>query len=104
MSRNQPLGLGEILDKVLRSLGAGDFQTWRRIEAEWLDLAGEPWRTHAKPVALTGSTLVVEATSQTAVSLLRYGAAGLIQSLDSGLGVGRIKEVRVRPPVRRNPA
>lgn len=100
MNRSQPAGLGEILDKVLRSMGLGDLQVWHRIETEWQDLAGEPWRTHSKPMALTGSTLVVEATSQPAVSLLRYGIAGLIQRLDQGLGTGRIKDVRVRPPGR----
>lgn len=99
MSR-QPTGLGEILDSVLRSIGLSDPAVWKRLEAEWPEVAGEPWSTMSRPVALTRSVLLVEAVSPAAVSILRFGVAGLTQRLNQALGAGVVKDVRVRPPGR----
>jgi hypothetical protein len=96
----QPVGLGEILDAVLRSIGLSDPALWNRLESEWSTLAGEPWSTMAKPVALTRSGLLVEAVSPAAVSILRFGVAGLTQRLNQALGAGAVKDVKVRPPSR----
>lgn len=96
----QPTGIGEILDSVLRSIGLGDPAVWKRLEIEWSALAGEPWSTMSKPVALTRSVLLVEAVSPAAVSILRFGVAGLTQRLNQALGAGVVKDVKVRPPSR----
>lgn len=97
---SEPMGLSRILDSVLRTMGAGDVSVWRRIESEWAELAGEPWATVAKPLGLKGTTLIVEAVSPAAVSLLKYGSAGLISSLGRALDEVAITEVRIRPPTR----
>jgi hypothetical protein len=96
----QPIGIGEILDSVLRSIGLSDPLVWKRLEAEWPEVAGEPWSTMSRPVALTRSVLLVEAVSPAAVSILRFGVAGLTQRLNQALGAGVVKDVKVRPPGR----
>ena len=92
--------LSDVLEAVLGRLGVGDLSVWRRLEAEWGELAGEPWDRHARPASLSGGTLVVEATSPAAVSILRYGTAGLVERLADALGDGVVRDVRVRPPTR----
>ncbi len=94
--RRQPVGLSEILDSVLRGVGVGDLALWRRIEAEWSVLAGEPWSALSRPLALTRATLLVEVDSGAAASLLRFGTAGLAQRLNAQLGSEKIKDVKVR--------
>ena len=95
-----PAPLRDVLSGLLGRLGVGDLARWRRIEEEWADLAGEPWSTQAVPLSLNGSVLVVEARSPMALSLLRYGVAGLVARLDEHLGAGVVTEVRVRAPGR----
>jgi predicted nucleic acid-binding Zn ribbon protein len=92
--------LSDVLASVLGRLGVGDLSVWRRLQSEWEDLAGEPWDRHARPSSLSQGTLVVEATSPAAVSILRYGTAGLVERLGERLGEGVVREIRVRPPAR----
>lgn len=96
----EPSSLGDVLRGVLRRLGVADLELWRRIEGEWSELAGSPWDAHSRPASLTDGVLVVEATSPAAVSLLRYGVAGLRARLAERLGDGVVTEVVVRPPRR----
>ncbi len=95
-----PASLGDVLRSVLRRLGVADLELWRRIESEWGELAGSPWDAHARPASLTDGVLVVEAASPAAVSLLRYGVAGLHGRLAERLGEGVVTEIVVRPPRR----
>ncbi len=98
----EPARLGDVLRGLLGRLGVPDPDLWNRIEQEWESLAGEPWDRLARPLALTGHVLVVEARSPAAVGMLRYGTAGLKARLDGALGLGVVTEVRVRAPGRRD--
>jgi predicted nucleic acid-binding Zn ribbon protein len=73
---------------------------WKRLVTEWESLSGEPWSTMSRPVALTRSVLLVEAVSPAAVSLLRFGAAGLAERLNQALGAAVIEEIKLRAPGR----
>ena len=92
--------LSDVLQTVLGRLGVGDLSVWRRLETEWDELAGEPWDRHSRPASLSAGTLVVEAASPAAVSILRYGTAGLVHRLGEVFGEGVVREVKVRPPMR----
>lgn len=101
--KGHPARLGEILDTVLRAVGAGDPLVWKTIESEWAELAGDPWNRLARPVALARRVLIVEVESAAAVSLLRYGSKGLAQRLNQALGGDKIEDIRVRTdPARRS--
>lgn len=95
-----PQRLGEVLRRVLDSLGASDPEVWERVCAEWEAVAGSPWDRHARPVSLTRGVLVVEAATPAAVSLLRYGVGGLRSRLQERFGPEVVGEVEVRPPSR----
>lgn len=94
-----PEPLRDTLDRVLAAIGAPRLDVWMALQERWAEIAGPPWDTHARPLALTGGVLVVEANSPGAVSLLRYGVAGLVERLGAALP-GVVGEVTVRPPPR----
>ena len=102
MSRREPEQMGDLLRRVLGRLGLHDLDSWRRIRDDWSELVEDPWRTHGRPLALADGRLVVEASSPGAVSLLRYGTAGLMAQLEHGLGPGIVTAVEVRRPGRRS--
>lgn len=96
----EPARLSDVLKGLLGRLGVPDPTTWNRIREEWDEIAGDPWARLSRPFALTGEILVVEATTPAAVSMLRYGTAGLKARLDEHLGAGIVAEIRVRGPGR----
>lgn len=98
----EPAALGDLLRSLLQRLGAADAGTWRRIEEEWGDIAGDPWDRQSRPVSLHDGVLIVEAVATPAVAVLRYGITSLRRRLDQALGVGVVTEVKVRPPNRRS--
>lgn len=88
------------LGGILRGLGAGDLRQWSDICDRWQDVVQEPWRSQAKPISLRSGALVVEAVSPVSVSLLKYGVAGLIETLRTEFGEATVSSVTVRPPSR----
>jgi hypothetical protein len=51
-------------------------------------------------VAVSGQTLVVEASSPSLVAFLRYSVQDLLRALEARIGTGLITTVEVRPPSR----
>lgn len=94
-----PEPIRDTLERVLAALGAPRLDVWLTLQERWAEIAGPPWDGHARPISLTGGVLVVEAASAAAVSLLRYGVAGLLEHLEAALP-GTVREVAVRPPPR----
>lgn len=95
-----PRPLGDVVRGLLSSLGFANLDTWQRIQGDWAELAGPPWDRHARPLSLRQGVLTVEAVTPAAVSVLRYGVAGLTERLQTELGEGTVREVRVRSPER----
>lgn len=100
MTRRDPEPVGDLIQRLLARMGVRNLGAWQDLRDRWVEIVDEPWRTHSRPLALANGKLVVEASTAAAVSLLRYGVAGLISSLDSALGEGIVTEVDVRRPVR----
>jgi hypothetical protein len=97
-----PARLGDVLRRLMSTLGVADPAVWQRIVEEWEDLAGPPWDRQSTPVSLHGGVLVVEAGAAPAVAILRYGVTSLLHRLESELGPDVVAEVKVRAPVRRS--
>ena len=98
----EPAPLGDLVKRLLDQLGVADLTVWNDLQSQWEELSGEPWAGQSTPVSLQDGVLTVEAHSAPAVSLLRYGQISLVQRLESALGPGVVREVRVRPPARRS--
>lgn len=97
--RSDPAPLGELIGRLLQRYGVGDLTTWNRIRDEWGEVAPSPWDRHSRPLSLTRAVLVVEATTPSAVSLLRYGVASLESALKATYGDDVVEEIKVRGPV-----
>lgn len=89
------------LDDVFRRLGLSNPRIHAVLVAEWDRLAGAPWAGRSKPVVVQGTTLVVEATSASTVTLLRYGESSLVEILKGRFGEGIVTKIEVVPPARR---
>lgn len=99
--RSEPLPIDDTLRRLMERLGVVEASLWNRIRDDWSELAGTPWSVQTTPVAMHGKKLVVEATAAQAVSMLRYGTAGLAHRLNVQLGEETISEVVIKPPSRR---
>lgn len=100
MSRDlEPFADG--LDSVFRRLGLSNPRLQAALIEEWDTLVGSPWQGRSRPVVVKGTTVVVEASSASLVSMLRYGEASLIESLSERFGEGQITDVEVVAPKRR---
>jgi hypothetical protein len=89
------------LGDMFRRLGLPDPAAMSRLMADWDDLAGDPWRGRSKPVVIQDQTLVIEASTASAVAYLRYGESDLLARLAEAFGSDSIKRIEVRPPPRR---
>jgi len=86
--------------EVFRKMGLPDPAVMGRIMKDWDRVAGEPWAGRARPVIVKGETLVVEASTPSLVAFLRYATDDLVQSLETLVGKGIIRQIEVRPPAR----
>lgn len=80
---------------MLARLGLPDPGLIEALRADWNDLAGEPWAGQSHPAYLRGGELVVNVSTASLVSLLRYATGDLLRRLDDRLGEGMVSTVRV---------
>lgn len=100
MTRRDPEPMAALIQRLLSRMGMRDLGSWQQIVDGWDQVVDEPWRSHARPLALANGKLIVEADSPAAIGLLRYGIAGLINSIDRRYGDGTVTEVEIRRPAR----
>ncbi|HEX9761880.1 MAG TPA: DUF721 domain-containing protein [Acidimicrobiia bacterium] len=92
--------VADTLAEVFTRLGLPNPQVMSEIHTEWDQLAGKPWTGRSKPLVIKGKTLVVEASQPSMVAFLRYGVAGLLDTLSERFGAGVITAVEVVGPGR----
>lgn len=101
MSRKDDLEpFADSLNDVFARLGLPDPILMSKISEDWDGFAGSPWTGRSKPLYVRGKTLVVEASTPSMVAFLKYGSAGLIDTLEHRLGKGLVEAVEVIPPSR----
>jgi predicted nucleic acid-binding Zn ribbon protein len=94
-----PGRVGEVLDRVVRSLGGPSADALSALFEQWPDVVGERLAAHARPVSLRDGTLVVAVDEVGWATQLRFLEADLRRRLGDaapGLRVDRV-EVRVSP-------
>ena len=93
---HEPGLVGESLDRVVRSLGGPSARAVGSLFGAWPDIVGERMSAHANPVALHGSTLVVEVDEPGWATQLRFLEGDLKRRLAEGLDGVDIDHVEVR--------
>ncbi|HJQ75995.1 MAG TPA: DUF721 domain-containing protein [Acidimicrobiia bacterium] len=88
------------VDAMFARLGLPDPMMMATLSAEWDRLAPAPWSSRSTPLYMTGSTLVVEASSPSMVAFLRYGEADLLDKLAERFGPDKVKTIEIKRPGR----
>lgn len=81
-----PIRVRSQVEETLAKMGVPGVATNLRIRREWREMVSGRWRDKARPLVLEDGCLVVEVDSQMDATLLRYGAAGLLEQLNTALG------------------
>lgn len=100
-----PTELAQLLDRVVRGMGAPGTDAVQLVFGRWSEVVGGVLASRTRPVALEHATLVLEADDPAVVSHVRWLEQDLLARLDELLGPGRVTavEVRVRRPGARRP-
>jgi predicted nucleic acid-binding Zn ribbon protein len=91
----------DALETMLGRLGITLPEVQTRLIEEWDEIAGKPWVGRSRPRVIKDRTLVVEATSPSMVSLLRYGESSLLEALAERFGEGVVESIEIVVPGRR---
>lgn len=97
---SQPESLEDVMRGVLAQLGLPAPSISDSLRENWAAVAGEPWGSQTRPLFIRDKELMVEATSNGLVAMLRYGVGDLLRRLDGHLGEGLVESVRVVGPGR----
>jgi predicted nucleic acid-binding Zn ribbon protein len=81
---------------VLQSLGTPSASAMGSLFEDWEGLVGEQLASHARPVRLRGTTLVLAVDDPGWATQVRWMASQLLEQLATGLGEGVVTEVEVR--------
>jgi predicted nucleic acid-binding Zn ribbon protein len=86
-----------VIGAVLAKLDLGE-QLWlRRLESEWVEVAGQTLARHARPGRYERRILVVFVDSSSWLSELnRYGRKELLENLQKRFGADRISDLRLQ--------
>lgn len=96
LSAPLPVEMRELLDRVVRGMGAPGTDAVELVFNRWADVVGSVLAKQTRPVALDAGRLVLEADDPAVVSHVRWLERQLLERLDGLLGAGRVTEVDVR--------
>ncbi|NIR37568.1 MAG: DUF721 domain-containing protein [Actinobacteria bacterium] len=91
-----PERLGRVLDRLLGSLRAPTTDVLDTVFSRWAEIVGPDVAAHARPIAVEGSTLTVEADDPAWASELRWLENEVVARLAEVAGTDRISRVFVR--------
>jgi hypothetical protein len=91
-----PTEMRELLDRVVRGMGAPGTDAVELVFNRWEDVVGTVLAKQTRPVGLDHGRLVLVADDPAVVSHVRWLEGQLIERLDGLLGAGRVTGVDVR--------
>lgn len=94
--RDRPVELNDLLDRVVRGMGAPGTDAVDLVFNRWEEVVGGQLAARTRPAGLEDGRLVLEADDPAVVSHVRWLEADLVQRLDALLGAGRVTAVEVR--------
>ena len=94
--RTQPEALGALVPSLLEDLGFESTRVLTRIVEHWETIAGQDVARHARPAAIRGQVLEVEAEASVWVQTLRLRAPEILGRLAAALGAEAPRELWIR--------
>jgi predicted nucleic acid-binding Zn ribbon protein len=95
-SSPEPVPVDRGLQRVLHALGTPSTAAMGSLFDDWVGLVGEQLATHARPVRLRASTLVLAVDDPAWATQVRWMTAEVLERLAAGLGEGVVTELEVR--------
>ena len=84
--KSRPQAIGELLDRVLSDLGAGETARAVRIAERWQGVVGADVAAHSRPVAIRQEVLEVEVDSSVWCQELQLRTPEILAALRDGVG------------------
>ncbi|TML79583.1 MAG: DUF721 domain-containing protein [Actinobacteria bacterium] len=97
-----PQPLGDLLHSLVSKRGWDERMRFGRLREEWAEVVGPDVAARSTPVALSAGVLSIKADGAAWASELTLLARSIVEKVDSYLGGGVVREVRVSagPPLR----
>ena len=101
-AEGDPKPLGELLSTLVSGRGWDERMRFGRLREEWADVVGPDVAARSTPVALNAGILSIKADGAAWATELTLLARSIVDKVDSYLGGGVVREVRVSagPPIR----
>lgn len=101
-AQGDPKPLGELLSSLVSGRGWEERMRVGRLRDEWASVVGPDVAARSTPVALNAGVLSIRADGAAWATELTLLARSIVDKVDSYLGGGVVREVRVSagPPVR----
>jgi len=101
-AEGDPKPLGELLSSLVSGRGWDERMRFGRLREEWASVVGPDVAARSTPVALAAGVLSIRADGAAWATELTLLARSIVEKVDSYLGGGVVREVRVSagPPVR----
>ena len=101
-AEGDPKPLGELLSTLVSGRGWDERMRFGRLREEWADVVGPDVAARSTPVALNAGILSIKADGAAWATELTLLARSIVDKVDSYLGGGVVREVRVSagPPLR----
>jgi predicted nucleic acid-binding Zn ribbon protein len=97
--RDEPQPLGATINNLLAAEGWGLAVATGSVFGRWAEIVGSDLAAHTRPESLADGELTVTADSTAWATQVRLLAAQLVRRLNTELGDGAVRRVRVRGPV-----
>jgi predicted nucleic acid-binding Zn ribbon protein len=101
-AEGDPKPLGELLSTLVSGRGWEERMRVGRLRDQWASVVGPDVAARSTPVALNGGVLSIRADGAAWATELTLLARSIVDKVDSYLGGGVVREVRVSagPPIR----
>lgn len=94
--RDEPIELGDALERVLGSLGAPSADLLTTVFQRWEEVVGAEVARHCRPAAVEGGRLVVLASDPAWASEVRWLADEVVARVNELSSTDRLSSVEVR--------
>ncbi len=94
-AERDPTPLGELLNTLVSGRGWDERMRFGRLREEWSSVVGSDVAARSAPVSLSAGVLSIRADGAAWASELTLLARSIVEKVDSYLGGGVVREVRV---------
>lgn len=96
VSADEPIGIGDALERLLGSMDAPSSDLLSTVFGQWEQIVGADVARHCRPSAVEGDRLVVVATDPVWAGELQWLASSVLARINEAASTERLKTLTVR--------